>query len=123
MFYLLRTYFWCPISRRSDTDRDAIKKNENLTVLAESKEAGPTIIMDKEGKNVFVTGHMEYDRVTLDLEYKRDMAKGLDIEVPENYYPEDDPRRKPELSWRAHANTLYTNWINYYVYQITPYVL
>ena len=66
---------------------------------------------------------MEYDRITLDVEYKRDLAKGLAIDIPENYYPDDDPRNKPSLSWRAHANTLYTNWLNYYVYQIMPYIL
>ncbi|SEP92401.1 homoserine O-succinyltransferase [Lachnospiraceae bacterium RM5] len=116
-------YFWCPLSRNADSDADAIERDERLVVLAKSKEAGPTIISDKEGKQIFVTGHMEYDRITLDVEYKRDLAKGLAIDIPENYYPDDDPRNKPSLSWRAHANTLYTNWLNYYVYQITPYIL
>ena len=78
----------------------------------------------EEGKQIFVMGHPEYDRVTLDQEYKRDLDKGLDdVALPVNYYPEDDCNRRPELSWRSHANNLYTNWLNYYVYQITPYVL
>ena len=79
--------------------------------------------MAKEGRQIFVMGHPEYDRVTLDTEYKRDKGKGLDIQVPVNYYPEDDPDNRPELIWRAHANNLYTNWLNYYVYQLTPYDL
>jgi len=116
-------YFNCPISRRSDTDRKAIKENKELLVLSESKEAGPTILMSDNGRKIFVTGHMEYDRVTLDMEYKRDKARGVNIHIPENYYPDDNPMNKPELSWRAHANTLYTNWLNYYVYQETPYDL
>ena len=78
--------------------------------------------MAENGKKIFVMGHPEYDRVTLDKEYRRDKAKGLDIQVPKNYYPNDDPEQKPTLQWRAHANTLYTNWLNYYVYQITPYI-
>ena len=77
----------------------------------------------EEGRKIFVMGHPEYDRNTLDNEYKRDMKKGLDPDIPANYYPENNPENKPLLTWRAHANTLYTNWLNYYVYQATPYDL
>ena len=79
--------------------------------------------MAQEGRQIFIRGHAEYDRVTLDGEYKRDKGKGLDIQMPKNYYPDDNPDNKPLLLWRAHANNLYTNWLNYYVYQITPYDL
>ena len=89
--------------------------------MAESDEAGVFLILAEDGKRIFVTGHPEYDRVTLDKEYKRDLAKGIDIDIPKNYYPEDNPDKKPILSWRCHANTFYTNWLNYYVYQNTPY--
>ena len=79
--------------------------------------------MAEDGKQIFLTGHPEYDRVTLDGEYKRDKSKGLEIEIPKNYYPNNDQEQKPILSWRCHANTFYTNWLNYYVYQVTPYEL
>ena len=81
------------------------------------------IVLAEGGKRIFVMGHPEYDRVTLDTEYKRDLAKGLPIDMPHNYYTGGDVNSKPRLSWRAHANNLYTNWINYYVYQVTPYIL
>ena len=79
--------------------------------------------MTKDGRQIFVMGHPEYDRMTLDSEYKRDMGKGLNPQIPLNYYPDDDPENKPVLTWRSHANNLYTNWLNYYVYQVTPYDL
>ena len=79
--------------------------------------------MSRNGRRIFVMGHPEYDRLTLDQEYQRDKKKGIPIRMPVNYYPDDDPDNKPKLSWRAHANTLYTNWINYYCYQLTPYSL
>ena len=91
--------------------------------VAESKEAGVFLCMAMGGRQIFVMGHPEYDRVTLDGEYKRDKSKGLEIEIPANYYPENDPDLRPRLLWRAHANNLYTNWLNYYVYQCTPYDL
>ena len=117
-------YFYAPHSRYTEACREDILKNHNLKVLADSKEAGIYLVMAEEGKQIFVMGHPEYDRVTLDQEYKRDLDKGLDdVALPVNYYPEDDCNRRPELSWRSHANNLYTNWLNYYVYQITPYVL
>ena len=90
-------------------------------ILAESEKAGAFLVMAEDGRQIFVMGHPEYDRVTLDQEYKRDKSKGLPIALPENYYPDDDCEQKPLLTWRAHGNNLYANWLNYYVYQVTPY--
>lgn len=115
--------FMAPHSRYTEGCREDILKNHNLKVLADSKEAGIYIVMAEEGKQIFVMGHPEYDRLTLDQEYKRDIDKGIDPDIPVNYYPDDDCNRRPVLSWRSHANNLYTNWLNYYVYQVTPYVL
>lgn len=115
--------FLAPHSRHTTVPTDEIRKNEKLTILAESEEAGVFLVMAEEGKQIFVMGHPEYDRVTLHNEYMRDKGKGLDIQVPKNYYKDDNCENKPLLTWRAHANNLYTNWINYYVYQATPYVL
>lgn len=89
----------------------------------DSEEAGIYLAMSENGKNIFVFGHPEYDRLTLDSEYKRDLNKGMEIEIPVNYYPNDDVTQRPLLQWRAHANHLYANWLNYYVYQVTPYDL
>ena len=91
--------------------------------MAESEIAGVLLCMTEGGRQIFVMGHPEYDRLTLHNEYMRDVNKGLPIHVPENYYPNDDPTQRPILSWRAHCNNLYTNWLNYYVYQVTPYDL
>lgn len=113
--------FYIPHSRHTTVDPEEVKSNPNLTVLADSPEAGICIALAYEGRQVFVCGHPEYDRMTLDSEYKRDLAKGLDIDMPQNYYPDNDPEKKPLLTWRAHANTMYSNWLNYYVYQTTPY--
>lgn len=113
--------FWVPHSRYTEISPDKIYSCDKLKVLAESDEAGVCLCIAEGGKQVFVQGHFEYDRLTLQNEYRRDVDKGLDIDVPENYYPNDDPTQKPRLLWRAHANTLYTNWLNYYVYQATPY--
>lgn len=115
--------FYAPHSRHTTVSRDAIMHNPNLTILAESDEAGVFIAMADEGRQIFVTGHPEYDRITLDKEYKRDKEKGLDIKLPKNYYPEENDSERPYLLWRAHSNALYTNWLNYYVYQVTPYEL
>lgn len=115
--------FYVPHSRYTASDMEAIRKHPDLTIVGESKEAGPYLIMDESGSQIFVTGHPEYDVMTLDYEYKRDVAKGLDIEVPQNYYVDDDPAKGPIKSWRCHANMMYTNWLNYYVYQMTPYDL
>jgi len=113
--------FYAPHSRYTEMSAKDILANEKLKVLADSAEAGIFLVMAEEGKNIFVLGHPEYDRVTLDKEYKRDVGKGINPEIPVNYYPQDDSTQKPLMLWRAHANTLYTNWVNYYVYQKTPY--
>jgi len=115
--------FYAPHSRYTNVSQEAIKENDELEILADSKEAGVYIVLGKGGKDVFVMGHPEYDRVTLDLEYKRDCDKGLHPNIAKHYYPEDNPSIRPLLTWRAHSNCLYTNWLNYYVYQVTPYNL
>ena len=115
--------FLAPHSRHTTVPTEWIKAEERITVLAESDEAGVFLAMADEGKQIYVMGHPEYDRVTLHNEYMRDKNKGLEIDVPKNYYPNDDCENKPLLTWRSHANNFYTNWINYYVYQATPYVL
>ena len=114
--------FYAPHSRHTTVDAEEIRACGELTILAESEEAGVFIAMAEEGRKVFVFGHPEYDRLTLEKEYMRDKNKGLDIQLPKDYFPNDDSGNRPLLLWRAHANTLYTNWINYYVYQTTPYV-
>lgn len=114
-------YFLAPHSRHTEVRREDIDKAPALTVLAESPEAGVFLLMDTTGKKIFVMGHPEYDRVTLHTEYMRDKEKGLDIQLPKNYYVDDDYTIRPNLQWRAHANALYSNWLNYYVYQATPY--
>ncbi len=113
--------FLAPHSRHTDVPAEKIRQDGRITILAESKKAGAFLSMAQDGRQIFVIGHPEYDRVTLDGEYKRDLAKGLPIEIPENYYPDNDPQNRPLLTWRAHGNNLYTNWLNYYVYQVTPY--
>ena len=115
--------FMAPHSRYTQASRQQILDNPRLKVLADSDEAGIYIVLGDGGKEIFVMGHPEYDRLTLDQEYKRDIDKGIEPDHPVNYYPDDDCNRKPLLSWRSHANNLYTNWLNYYVYQITPYDL
>ena len=115
--------FMAPHSRYTQASRQQILDNPRLKVLADSDEAGIYIVLGDGGKEIFVMGHPEYDRLTLDQEYKRDIDKGIEPNLPVNYYPDDDCNRKPLLSWRSHANNLYTNWLNYYVYQITPYDL
>lgn len=113
--------FYAPHSRHTTISAEEIHVCPDLTVLAESEEAGIYLCMTENGKQIFVTGHPEYDRYTLDQEYKRDLAKNLPIHMPVNYYPEDNPERKPYLQWRSHSNNIYSNWLNYYVYQSTPY--
>lgn len=115
--------FLAPHSRHTEVPIEDIRACGDITILAESEEAGFFMGMAKEGRQIFIMGHPEYDRVTLDGEYKRDLGKGMDIQPPKNYYQGDDPSVKPLLMWRAHANNLYTNWLNYYVYQSTPYDL
>jgi homoserine O-succinyltransferase len=116
-------FFFAPHSRHTTVDRDAMHATEGLTILAESPAAGVLLSIANEGKQIFLMGHPEYDRYTLDAEYKRDLSKNLPIHIPVNYYPQDDPTQKPRLQWRAHCNMLYSNWLNYYVYQVTPYDL
>lgn len=112
--------FYAPHSRYFGVKREDVLANEHLMLLAESDEAGCYLIKDDQG-NIYLLGHPEYDRMSLDAEYKRDLAKGMDAEVPVHYYENDDPSTTPLLTWRGHANTLYTNWLNFYVYQATPY--
>ena len=114
-------FFMAPHSRHTVVSSEDIHGVEALTVLAESEEAGVFLAIADAGRKIFVMGHPEYDRYTLDKEYKRDKGKGLPISVPVNYYPEDDDTKKPSLQWRSHGNILYSNWLNYYVYQQTPY--
>jgi len=113
--------FLAPHSRHTEVPRESIQACGDLMILADSDEAGVFLAMSKDGRQIFVMGHPEYDRVTLDGEYKRDVGKGLDIDMPLNYYQGNNPENKPVLMWRSHANNMYTNWLNYYVYQMTPY--
>lgn len=115
--------FMAPHSRHTEVPQKLLEEDDRITILADSLQAGVFLCMAEEGRQIFVMGHPEYDRMTLDSEYKRDMGRGLNPQIPENYYPDDDPENKPVLTWRAHANNLYTNWLNYYVYQVTPYDL
>ncbi len=115
--------FYAPHSRHTETPAEEMKNCKGLKVLAESEEAGIFLAISRDGRQIFVQGHPEYDRVTLHNEYMRDLNKGLPIHLPVNYYPEDDCTKKPMLQWRSHCNTLYSNWLNYYVYQNTPYLL
>lgn len=119
----LDDYFYCPHSRNTEVLEEDISKHSELTVLAHSDEAGVFLVMSRDGRQIFIQGHPEYDRMTLDEEYHRDLHKGLSPEIPCNYYEGGDPLRPPVLRWRNMANTLYSNWLNFYVYQETPYVL
>lgn len=116
-------YVNCPHSRYTECMKSDIEKNENLKIVAESPEAGVLLVMDLKGSQIFVQGHPEYDRLTLSNEYFRDVNKGINPEKPVNYFENDDETRKPILTWRGFSNTLYANWLNFYVYQNTPYVL
>jgi homoserine O-succinyltransferase/O-acetyltransferase len=113
--------FLAPHSRHTEIRRDDIEKVEEIQLLAESEEAGVYIVGSRDGRHLFITGHAEYDPLTLKSEYDRDVNKGLPIHVPKNYYPHDDPTQPPTVRWRGHANLLFSNWLNYYVYQVTPY--
>ncbi len=114
-------YFYVPHSRHTALDDEQLAACDDLKLLAVSENAGPYIIASKTHRRFFVTGHSEYDRNTLAHEYYRDIQKGLDIDVPKNYFPNDDPKRTPPFIWRSHANLLFSNWLNYFVYQQTPY--
>ena len=115
--------FYVPHSRHTEACRQDILNNPHLKVLADSDDAGIYIVMADDGQQIFVMGHPEYDRITLDKEYHRDLEKGLPIDLPYNYYPNDDATKRPLLQWRANSNNLFSNWLNYYVYQVTPYEL
>ncbi len=115
--------FLAPQSRYTESDRAQIQACPDLAIEAESEEAGVFIASARGGREVYVTGHLEYDPLTLDAEYRRDVAKGLPIGVPKNYYPGDDPLQNPVVRWRAHAHLFFSNWLNYCVYQETPYRL
>ena len=116
-------FFLAPHSRHTETPSEAIHACAELKVLAESPKAGVYLAIAEGGRKIFVTGHPEYDRYSLNNEYIRDLNKGLPIQIPYNYYPDDDPKARPLLQWRSHSNNLYSNWLNYYVYQVTPYEL
>ena len=113
--------FWVPQSRYTTVDAEDIEAVQGLKILASSKEAGVYIVMSKGGRQIFVTGHSEYDPDTLEREYLRDKNAGLPIQMPANYYPDDDDSKEPLVRWRGHGNLLYNNWLNYFVYQTTPY--
>lgn len=115
--------FYIPHSRHTEVRRADIERNPELDILAESDESGVYMVMARGGREIFLTGHSEYSPLTLDTEYKRDLAKGLPIEMPQHYYRNDDPSQPPLVTWRGHANVLFNNWLNYYVYQATPYRL
>lgn len=115
--------FYVPQSRYTGLDEAAIAADPRLQVVASSPEAGSYMIIGDGGRRIFITGHSEYDRMTLNQEYLRDVGRGLNPEVPDNYYPGDDANRMPLLTWRANSNCVYSNWLNYYVYQTTPYDL
>ena len=113
--------FYVPHSRHTEIRREDILRVKELTLLAESDEAGVYMVMGRNGREFFITGHSEYAPDTLDTEYRRDLGKGLEIEPPVNYYRDNDPSKEILVRWRAHANLMFANWLNYYVYQETPY--
>lgn len=115
--------FYVPHSRHTEVKAEDIRKVPSLTVLSESPESGVYMAMARNGREFFITGHSEYSPYTLDTEYKRDLSKGLPIDMPLNYYKNDNPDDVPLVRWRSHANLLFTNWLNYFVYQETPYDL
>ena len=113
--------FYTPHSRHTEIRREDIEKVPELSLLSEAEEAGVYMVMARGGREFFVTGHSEYSPETLDNEYKRDLKKGLDIDIPKNYYKDNNPQNKPVVRWRSHSNLLFNNWLNYFVYQETPY--
>lgn len=114
-------YFYMPHSRHTEVRQADIEANKELSLIAQSPESGVSMVMARNGREIFITGHLEYSPNTLDKEYKRDYGKRDDVEMPVNYYVDDNPDNPPIVKWRAHANLLFSNWINYYVYQETPY--
>lgn len=115
--------YMAPHSRHTEIRTADLKKIPGIKVISGSREAGVFMVISDDGRQLFITGHPEYSRDTLDKEYKRDLGKGLPIDIPRHYYPGDDAAKVPFLSWRSHANLLFLNWLNYYVYQATPYNL
>lgn len=115
--------FYAPHSRHTEIRREDIQRVPDLEIVAESPLAGIYIVMRKDGRQIFVTGHSEYDPLTLQAEYERDVRLGKPIHIPLNYYPDNDPSRQPVVRWRGHSNLLFANWLNYYVYQVTPFNL
>lgn len=113
--------FYMPHSRHTEVRREDIEKHNELEIVAESPDSGVSIVMARGGRQIFVTGHMEYSPYTLDSEYRRDLGKRDDVDMPKNYYRDNDPQKAPNVTWRAHANLLFSNWINYYIYQETPF--
>ena len=113
--------FFMPHSRHATISRDDVLNNKNLTLIAEGEESGVSMVMAREGREFFITGHLEYAPNTLDTEYRRDAGIRDDVELPRNYYRDNNPANPPVVTWRAHANLFYNNWVNYYVYQETPY--
>ena len=113
--------FMVPQSRHTTVERSDIEKIDELQILASSEDTGVYAIKTKSGRQIFITGHSEYDADTLKNEYLRDLSQGKPISIPKNYFPNDDPEKEPIVSWRSHANLLYSNWLNYFVYQTTPY--
>ncbi|MDX8366526.1 homoserine O-acetyltransferase MetA [Cytobacillus sp. IB215665] len=114
--------FNVPVSRYTTVKQEEIEEIPNLTILSTSDEAGVCLVASNDGKRIFLTGHLEYDEYTLKEEYDRDTSKGISIHMPNNYFPNNDPTKQPIHSWRSHANLLFVNWLNYYVYQETPYI-
>lgn len=114
--------FLAPHSRNTDVDQEKIERHKDIKLLSYSEEAGPFIMSANNGKQIMITGHLEYDASTLGEEYSRDRQRGLEIHLPEHYFPNNDPNRQPLNRWRSHAHLLFSNWLNYYVYQETPYV-
>jgi len=115
--------FWVPQSRHTTILKDEIIKMPALEIISESAQSGLYIVTSKDNRQVFVTGHSEYDPLTLKQEFDRDLAKGMKMDLPENYYPDNDPNKEPLVKWKSHSTLLFMNWVNYYVYQMTPYNL
>ena len=113
--------FYVPHSRYSEVKKEDIVMKPELKVIAESDESGVYMVMGRNGREFFITGHSEYSPMTLDFEYHRDLEKGLNPKIPDNYYQDNNPDNPPIVRWRSHANLLFTNWLNYFVYQETPY--
>ena len=113
--------FPAPHSRYTENRIEDIRKHKDIFLLAWSEKVGSNIVLSKDNRQIFISGHLEYNPLTLKAEYDRDVARGIEIDIPDNYFPENNPSKEPVIRWRAHANLLFSNWLNYYVYQVTPY--